>query len=175
MESEKMNPKIKIIAAIAMLVGLSVSFRSLAGPAAGTTSQGLALSVSERIDAAIRASLIRSFSLPEVAQGAPAYSLDNVTGGAAEFSVSGEPDYTFTASVPNVVLLNGTTYNNSSQLAVSSIATADVNAPTTPASIFTFDDTGAATLLVLGSRQSIPSTFSPDFYTGTVTVTVAYY
>src|SRR3954451_6595922 len=161
-----MNRKLGLGLAVASLIVSSVSF---AGPSAGTTSTTLTLNLSERIDAALSAAIQSNFSLPEVAQGAPSYTIDS-THGAAEFRITGEPGYTVTASVPSTIQLLGTK-STSHVMNINTVSTTAASAPSTPASSITLDGTtGTASMYVVGTREAIGSTYPNDTYTGSVTV-----
>jgi hypothetical protein len=155
------------------IAALAISGQAFAGPSAGTTSTSLVLTLSERVDAALSASIESNFSLPEVAQGAPAYSITSTTG-AAEFLITGEPGYTVTMSVPSTVQLTGT-YNGNDIMNITGVATATAASPTVPATSITLDGTtGTASAWIIGTRETITSTYPRDIYAGTVTVSLAY-
>lgn len=165
-----MKRKIGLGLVVLSMIAASTSFAS---PSAGTTQTTLVLNLSERVDAALSASIQSNFSLPEVAQGAPSYSITSTTG-AAEFQITGEPGYTVTASVPSTIQLTGT-YNGSDTMNINNVALTTASAPTTPATTVTLDGTtGTASMYVIGTRETITSTYPRDIYTGTVTVQLAY-
>lgn len=156
-----------------LFLSMAIGKVAFAGPSAGTTATTLVLPISEKIDAAVSAAVTVNLSMPDVAQGASSYAITPTTG-SPEFTISGEPGATLTLGVPSTIQLLGTK-NSANVMNIGSVALVTASAPSTPTTTVTLDGTtGTASMYLIGTRESITSTYANDTYTGTVTVTISY-